>query len=1400
LNLGVSIKALKTSMPVFKAFGLTSDRKKLLYTPLKNGFPSGELFLENMKTGENIKVTSKLVLSASISPVDDDLIAYTFAGGENFGLAVSDLGSGRSEILAAENVFAENIEWDSFGEGINYFETSVPEPTLKQDGIVFSESSQSGSLNLRNKHISINSLLPSNDYLLTNIPAGFPVLEKPGNSSSTEEQTQNEYAFRARTIDGNYEVFGENFLGVSSLFAREKLSRELIKLGDGQLVKVLPTGIVFKEFSANSSKLKFVDWKGNTTSIGIMTVNYNLPVSSSVMTQGGTGYNPPGNCNITAHTGGLEYAYDFQSPTVSEHVMASAGGLVVFNTSSVTCNTIDTTSCPDYNANGCPGSYLGNIVIIQHADGSYSKYAHMETNSPQVAVGTTVDQGLYIGRQGHTGSTSGTFNGCGDHVHFQLQSSPDIFGQSIAVDFADVAVEPLSCGTTYTSASTEISHSISPSSQSFGIGGGSGTVNVTSTGGTWAAFSNDNWITVTSAGSGMGNGFVNYSVADNSAGGQRTGTMNIGGHIFTVTQSGGGVTNQGPTVNAGSDQTITLPSSATLNGTAADDGLPNPPATLTTTWSKVSGPGTVTFANANAMTTTASFSIAGIYVLRITANDNSLSTSDDLTVIVNTNNGGGILIGNQTQPPANINLTTEGTTDWAHWGQNSPSSFDHKNGVAQQISNFTQIGSITPLRYTNNSNSFTWTDGTPTSSISGSTTGIYTYGIGNGFQLTFPADTMQRTLKLYVGLWAAGGKLEATLSDGGASPFISTSLISSGVLNGVYTINYRAISSGQTLTINWTIDSNSNALGNVTLQAATLAVLAPPTNQPPTVNAGNDQTITLPVSATLTGTATDDGLPNPPATLTTTWSKLSGPGTVIFANANSLNTTASFGSSGTYVLRLSANDSALTSFDEVTVTANNNSGTGSLSGSRGNTPANVNLTTEGTSDWAHWGLSSPASFNHKSVVTQQISNFTPLGAGTIQRYTNNPNLYTWTGGTPTASTTNTASGVYVIGANNGYQITLPADTTQRTLKLYVGLWAAGGKFEASLSDGSAPTFTDTSLISSNSTVNGVYSLSYRAGASGQILTVKWTVNTTFNQWSNVTLQAATLVGGAVPPSNQVPTANAGIDQTITLPSAATLNGSATDDGLPNPPATLTTTWSKVSGPGTVAFGNANSLNTTASFSTNGTYALRLTASDSALSTTDDVVITVNSAGSSTGTLSVSRGTPPASINLTTVGTIDWAHWGLSSPSSFNHKSGVTQQISNFTPLGNGTIQRYTNNPNLYTWTGGAPVASATNTASGVYVIGQNNGFQITLPADTTQRTLKLYVGLWAAGGKLEASLSDSSAPTFIDTSVSSSNSTVNAVYFLDYKAASAGQTLTIKWTVDTIFSQWSNVTLQGAAL
>lgn len=55
---------------------------------------------------------------------------------------------------------------------------------------------------------------------------------------------------------------------------------------------------------------------------------------------------------------------------------------------------------------------------------------------------------------------------------------------------------------------------------------------------------------------------------------------------------------------------------------------------VTTTWTIQSGPGPVTFGDASAVDTTATFSIPGTYALRLTANDGQYTTYDELIVTV----------------------------------------------------------------------------------------------------------------------------------------------------------------------------------------------------------------------------------------------------------------------------------------------------------------------------------------------------------------------------------------------------------------------------------------------------------------------------------------------------------------------------------------------------------------------------------------------------------------------------------------------------------------------------------------------------------------------------------------------------------------------------------------------
>src|SRR6185436_1440718 len=75
---------------------------------------------------------------------------------------------------------------------------------------------------------------------------------------------------------------------------------------------------------------------------------------------------------------------------------------------------------------------------------------------------------------------------------------------------------------------------------------------------------------------------------------------------------------------------------------------------------------------------------------------------------------------------------------------------------------------------------------------------------------------------------------------------------------------------------------------------------------------------------------------------------------------------------------------------------------GVLSGSFSTLPAgaNVNLTPEGSLDWAHWGLTATDDFKHKASISSKITNFTVIGDALIQQFNDNATGYTWTDGDP----------------------------------------------------------------------------------------------------------------------------------------------------------------------------------------------------------------------------------------------------------------------------------------------------------------------------------------------------------------------------------------------------------------
>ena len=92
-----------------------------------------------------------------------------------------------------------------------------------------------------------------------------------------------------------------------------------------------------------------------------------------------------------------------------------------------------------------------------------------------------------------------------------------------------------------------------------------------------------------------------------------------------------------PIVSVGTDRKVeaeSIPFSINLNGTVTDDGLPNPPASFSSTWAQVSGPGTVVFNSLSDLNTTASFSAVGAYTLRLTVTDGALEATDEIRILI----------------------------------------------------------------------------------------------------------------------------------------------------------------------------------------------------------------------------------------------------------------------------------------------------------------------------------------------------------------------------------------------------------------------------------------------------------------------------------------------------------------------------------------------------------------------------------------------------------------------------------------------------------------------------------------------------------------------------------------------------------------------------------------------
>jgi len=410
--------------------------------------------------------------------------------------------------------------------------------------------------------------------------------------------------------------------------------------------------------------------------------------------------------------------------------------------------------------------------------------------------------------------------------------------------------------------------------------------------------------------------------------------------------------NEAPQVNVGPDQTIYKFEEALLEGVVTDDGIPfleNPlrPGSPTLRWSKVSGPGNVSFAEDRASETTATFSAAGTYVLKLEAFDRELRSSDEISIEVQDAATYHTVQFRQGSLPEQ---SYSGAVDTFINSRAPTTIYGATNGV--QITGSPQAAGL-----------FKWDLSLiPEGSIVGSVKlnmSVYNSSLDRFEVYELKRDWVETEASWNIAAAADNWELPGALGDTDAG---QTVLGTRPAASGASTFALKLNGDGESVVQSWIDDPDSNKGFIIRGDADSTDMLGikpketgyyyaplltitfiPPDNQAPVVDAGQDQLLYDFEQAMLEGSVADDGAPfqiNPfrPANVSISWSKGSGPGSVSFADYRDPGTTASFSEPGSYVLRLQASDGTLQATDEVSITVESSAALSSASFQRGVQP------------------------------------------------------------------------------------------------------------------------------------------------------------------------------------------------------------------------------------------------------------------------------------------------------------------------------------------------------------------------------------------------------------------------------------------------------------------------------
>ncbi len=674
---------------------------------------------------------------------------------------------------------------------------------------------------------------------------------------------------------------------------------------------------------------------------------------------------------------------------------------------------------------------------------------------------------------------------------------------------------------------------------------------------------------------------------------QLTVTDNSGGSNQSSVQITVIAANILPTANAGNDQSITLPlNSVTLSGSGTD-----PDGTISAyNWTKLSGPSGANITNAGSAATSVTGLVQGTYQFQLTVTDNSGGSNQSSVQI--TVNAANILptanAGNDqsiTLPVNSVTLSGSGTDpdgtisayNWTKLSGPSGCIITNAGSAATSVTGLVQGTYQFQLTVTDNSG------GSNQSSVQITVNAaniLPTANAGNDQSITLPVSSVtlsgsgtdpDGTIAAYSWTKISGPSGCIITNPGSAATSVT------GLVQGTYQFQ---------LTVTDNSGGSNQSSVQITVNAANIL---------PTANAGNDQSITLPVSSvTLSGSGTD-----PDGTISAySWTKISGPSGCIITNPGSAATSVTGLVQGTYQFQLTVTD---------------NSG--------GSNQSSVQITVNAAN------ILPTANAGNAQSITLPLSSVTLSGSGTDPDGT--IAAYSWTkiSGPSGCIITNPGSAATsVTGLVQGtYQFQLTVtDNSGGSNQSSVQITVNAANILPTANAGNPQSITlplsSVTLSGSGTDPDGTiaaYSWTKISGPSGCIITNPGSAATSVTGLVQGTYQFQLTVtdnsGGSnqssvqitVNAANILPTANAGNPQSITLPlSSVTLSGSGTD-----PDGTIAAySWTKISGPSGCIITNPGSAATSVTGLVQGTYQFQLTVTDnSGGANQSSVQITVNAA-------------------------------------------------------------------------------------------------------------------------------------------------------------------------------------------